>query len=136
MCHREIFLFQCLVNVREEFFDAREDTLQEPTTRARTSANRDLRSGPVSNMARTMVWCAYSLGDWEAVQWLSLGKLEGAGGSRCMAMPWLDRWIIEEKEIWKIFFRICANNETRIEKETRIIKSYGEAYNHSLRYAE
>lgn len=65
---------------KKNFFEMMmlEKTPCKPRTRARTSANRDLRSGPVSNMARTMVWCAYSLGDWEAVQWRSLGKLGGA----------------------------------------------------------
>lgn len=46
MCHREISPW-CLVNVRKEFFQTLEKRHPaSPTTRARTSANRDLRVRP------------------------------------------------------------------------------------------
>lgn len=55
----------------------------EPTTRARTSTDRDLRSGPVSNMALTMARIR------------SGTERRRSDGSKCMAM---DRRIIRKKK--------------------------------------
>lgn len=79
----------------------------EPTTRARTSADRDLRSGPVSNMARTMARIR------------SGTERRRSDGSKCMAM---ERRIIRKKEIF--FSRICVNDEKKKKRKEIHYKKY------------
>lgn len=106
MCHREISPW-CLVNVRKEFFQTLEKRHPaSPTTRARTSANRDLRVRPCfEHGADNGVVFARGLRGGAVA-----GKLGGGEDQAGNARRWIER-VAREKS------NTCINNKIRESKK-------------------
>lgn len=138
MCHREIFLFQRLVNVREEFF---ETMTLEKTPCKNPQLEHALQRIVIYGQALFRTW----RGQWcgarirsgterrcSDYRWESSRGPEDRDAWRCH--DWIDE-SLSRRKFGKSFFEY-ARIMKREPKKKRVIKSYGEAYNHSLRYAE